>query len=182
MPRKIIPRDDAPAPTPVVEEISIPQCVDVNTMIPPIGKAPPKKRKSRGITDEVWGRSKTKVLDRLESGEWEYTSPKEFAALYAILHERVYGVSPSEMNIPTERLPAISMAKRMLEKEFDNNAPMMAEFFKWVWSRESWKFKKITSQGKVFEYRITWRQQFNGKLLTDWRSTVLQHVRPARQA
>ncbi len=90
-----------------------------------------------------------------------------FVALYADLHYRVYGIVPADL-ARKERVYAASMAERALEKDFGGDRSKMADFISWAWSRESgreaWRRENKKSGG-----RITWRSQFDRKLLTEYR-------------
>src|ERR1019366_5123563 len=49
---------------------------------------------------------------------------------------------------------------------FTGDAGAMAAFFRWTWQREEWKEKNGKNDGG---WRVTPWQQFNGKILTDYR-------------
>jgi len=134
---------------------------------------PEKKRKPRAspsVGAKAWIVAVSEVNVMMVSGEWENASAVHFVALYAILHQRVYGVDVAELNVARERTIAKFAAYRMLTNEFSGNVDSMVTFIKWCWLREQ---KSVTWRRNNPErdngFRIGWKYQFNGKLLSDWR-------------
>lgn len=152
--------------------------VDVTQFVP-AGKLIDKgasKRRTPTISDKEWEIAKKEAWRRMQSANWEGAQPRVFAALYALLHERVYSVAPSELT-PQIRAYATGAAKRMLAREFDDKPEEMAVFMRWAWmreqKREAWRRENNRDGG-----RISWTLQFNGSLITDWR--LEQSRKPAR--
>jgi len=125
------------------------------------------RAKSKGVGDKPMRKAADEAEHFMRTGEWDAARPIHFVALYAHLHESVYGAAPVELG-PTERLHACGAAKRMLEKHFDHQSAEMAAFMRWAWTREKgreqWRRDNDRSGG-----RIGWSLMFNGALLTDFR-------------
>lgn len=130
-------------------------------------KRPPKRARAKTIPDAQWKRAREEALAMLKSGEWKEATPRHFAAAYALLHERVYGVEPGDLT-PTTRLMAAGLAARMLDKEFDADKGALAGFLLWTWKREEGREKWRRENGREGG-RITPRLQFNGAIVTDFR-------------
>jgi hypothetical protein len=134
-------------------------------------KTTAEKRASKTIGDAAFGRAISQTREMMSTGVWGPAYPRHFVALYVVLHEMVYGVTPAELG-PRPRVLAAGFAARMLEKEFDDDPGKMAAYVKWVWTREKdreeWRRKNGRDSG-----RIGWRLMFGPALLTDWRRSVL---------
>src|SRR5208282_5697737 len=126
-----------------------------------------KKPRSKTISDSVFAKVRLGVERMIKSGDWSSATPRDFVALYAMLHNRVYGVEPEELT-SSARLYAASLARKLLDRSFGGDPWEFADFIRWVWireeSREKWRQQNSVSGG-----RIHWRLQFNGALVTDWR-------------
>jgi hypothetical protein len=126
---------------------------------------PPKK--TRTISDSVFAKVRRDVEAMIVSGDWSEATPRDFVALYAMLHNRVYGVEPEDLT-STTRLHAAAAARRLLDRSFGGDPGEFASFIRWVWireeSREKWRVQNNISGG-----RVSWYKQFNGALVTDWR-------------
>ncbi len=122
---------------------------------------------SKTIGDGRFGKITAEAVRRMRSGEWEGAGTLAFVALYAHLHEGVYGCAPADLD-PRTRLAATNMARRMLDREFDEDPAALAEFMRWCWKREAanekWR-RENARDGR----RISWRLQFSSSLLTDYR-------------
>ena len=124
-----------------------------------------KKRTPPSISDKVWDALKEEARAFAQSGTWEGASPRHFVALYDQMHEKVYGVACAELD-KSARFFVSCKAKTMLDQQFTGDAGAMAAFFRWTWQREEWKEKNGKNDGG---WRVTPWQQFNGKILTDYR-------------
>lgn len=128
---------------------------------------PDKKRRSKTISDSVFARVRVGVERMIKSGDWSDATPRDFVALYAMLHNRVYGVEPEDLTSST-RLYAASLAHKLLDRSFGGDQGEFAGFIRWVWIREEGR-EKWRRQNNVSGGRISWRLQFNGALVADWR-------------
>ena len=131
------------------------------------GSSRGEKRDRKTITDGRFDKAVREAEAMMRGGDWADAKPLHFVALYVVLHEGVYGVSPGELG-PQQRLQACGFAHRLLKHEFDEEPAAMAAFVRWTWQREKereqWRRANARSGG-----RIGWRLQFSGTLLTDYR-------------
>ena len=130
----------------------------------------PKKRKSRSVGPSKWDKAVASAGERRASGEWEGAEPIEFVALYAALHEHVYGVVPGELT-SSGRFQATMMATRLLRDEFAGDASALAEMIRWTWARER-KNEQWRRQNKQQGKRIGPGFQFSGASITNWKLGV----------
>ncbi len=92
---------------------------------------------------------------------------RELVGLYAVLHEKVYGVAPAEL--VRDWMLVVTATRRMLKQEFEGRPPRMVAFIRWVWSREAKREAKRRQNG-ADSSRIGWRLQFQSQsMLTDYR-------------
>jgi hypothetical protein len=99
---------------------------------------------------------------------WNEFNPKLFVALYAWLHTQVYNVNPANEVSGKSGLGARTLARNMLEKEFDNNCEEMLVFMRWVWFRERERERWRLENSKVGG-RISWQYQFSARLLNEYK-------------
>lgn len=140
-----------------------------------IGPPKPKKKRTSGsIGPKVWNVAQSEVIDMMTEGDWEKAGPLHFVALYAVLHKRIYGIEPAELNVSKERQYAMYAAGRMYSNEFNTDASAMVQFMKWCWVKEqsSLKWRRANPE-RDNGFRIGWKYQFNGKLLSDWRMQMV---------
>lgn len=134
-----------------------------------LGEPPSEKRiRAKTISDSAFARATREATEMIHGAlAWDEAAPRHFVALYAILHERVYGVAPCDLT-PVGRLHAAGMAARLLEKQFGGERVELYEFVCWTWKREEkrekWRAEKGCEGG-----RIGPRLQFSGALLADYR-------------
>lgn len=129
---------------------------------------PPKEKVKRStISNRVWMQVLVETQDRIKTGNWDAAIGREFVALFSILHTHVYKVEPADL-IAASRYQASGAASQMLKRTFDFDGWEMADFIRWTWMREAgrekWRLSNNVSGG-----RVSWRLQFSGALLTDWR-------------
>jgi len=111
--------------------------------------------------------------ERLEARRWDGAEPRVLVGLYAVLHESVYGVEPTE--VLGDAFPGACSAAGKLTREVGDVARVV-EFLRWTWSRER-RREKARAPGEGF--RIGWRLQFCARsLLTDWKVDVVRSARP----
>jgi len=130
-----------------------------------------KKKKRAGI----WNRAvvREEVSSFIASREWNDAHPRHFVELYSRLHFDVYGVEPLEMKATKMCMAAASLAAKALRDHFDGDANLLADFMRWVWSRQSAEEKKRRAGAKDGDFRVTWRYQWSPKLVTDYRRSLL---------
>lgn len=136
-----------------------------------------KTRAERGLFTRAKFTTRAKEVEAMrQSGEWENATAQHFVALYAILHNLVYGIEPLELN-DTTRTKAVILASQCLKKHFTGDSSQMAMFMGYVWtkekSREKWRRDNQREGG-----RIGWYLQFNGTLITDWITNARRKGQP----
>jgi hypothetical protein len=146
-----------------------PKALDLEDWANSDARGRPKKDKQRPktIAASVFDRTLVETRERMRTAEWEDAGARHLVALYAILHEKIYGVEAAELG-PQERYTATLRAGLMLKNEFDGDIEEAVAFFRWAWqreaSREKWRRENNRSGG-----RIGIRLMFSGQLLTDYR-------------
>jgi hypothetical protein len=125
------------------------------------------RSRGRGMSSESMARASREMSRMVASGDWTGAVGKHFVALLAFLHLRIYGIECADLG-PTERMHASGAATRMLEREFGGDANAMAEFVRWCWQREQ-RTEKWRRENRRSGRRLSWRLQFGGQLLTDFR-------------
>jgi len=125
----------------------------------------PANGSAKGMIDRARGE-----LDGLAEGGWERALPRHLVALYARLHEEVYGVAPADVEQRRAFLAACSAAGKLLREEFGGEGRAAIEFMRWAWRRERAGVRRRHARGESSDWRVTWQQQFvSRRLLTDYR-------------
>lgn len=105
---------------------------------------------------------------RARSGEWEDAKAATLVGLYALCHQMVYGVVPSELKQVGLFRAATRMAKRMMHEYFDDDPSQVVELIRWSWERE--KRKNTWAQSHAIDRnRLSWKWQFAASMETDYR-------------
>lgn len=131
------------------------------------GKPKGEKRNTKSIATAQFDRARVEVEAMMKSGEWEGTSARHLVALYALMHERVYGVAAAELG-PKERYTSCLRAGTLVKREFGGDYVEAVEFMRWAWTREKSREKWRRENGKDGG-RIGPGLMFGGALLTDYR-------------
>lgn len=126
-----------------------------------------RARKPKPRPDAV-ARAVEEAEGRIKAKDWSGASAVTLVGLYAHLHQGVYGVAPEEL--ADDWLPALSSAKRCLQKDFDGDVAAARDFVRWSWQRE----KRSRKRNPDSDFRMGWRYQFSRRLLTDFRVAVNQ--------
>lgn len=119
----------------------------------------PVKRKPAGGPALI-AKTILEVTEIHTSREWHRAQPRHFVALYAWLHEQVYGVKPVELE--KEWAGAVSAARALLKNEFAEDPTRMMTFMQWVWALERIAEKKRDASNT---FRIGWKWQFVSRAL-----------------
>jgi hypothetical protein len=139
-------------------------------MIAFVGADKPKAKK--GARDAAgMARAMDSAKARLEEGavDWEDATASEVVGLYALLHERVYGVSPDDL--ADKWRWAVAAAKRLAD-ELGGTKNVVA-FLQFTWKRERAAEAKANGTGHV-RRRVTWRYQFAERfLLVDFKRAIV---------
>lgn len=95
-------------------------------------------------------------------------APRHLVALYAKLHESVYGARPEELVDGKSFFAATSAAEKLVRVDFAGDMDAALDFLRWAWRREQRREPTRREQGGGS--RIGWRFQFAARvLLTDYR-------------
>lgn len=122
---------------------------------------------ARGVVEEA--------RERMEVNRWEDADARHLVGLYVLLHERVYGVEPTE--VLGDGWPGAVSAAGKLARELEG-VERAVEFLRWTWMRERAREKKREPGSGS---RIGWRLQFAARsLVTDWKVDVVRGDRAAR--
>lgn len=96
----------------------------------------------------------------------------EIVYVYAVLHERVYGVLPLELRSEMGR--ASAAVANVIKNEFGGDPAGVIEFLRWTWARERDAFARREPENT---FRISWRYQFGRRLMTDYRIALSRRGR-----
>lgn len=102
------------------------------------------------------------------AGEWGAAKPRHFVALWLMCHEMVYHVSAMGDLRGLGWKSAVKAAATMLRSEFAD-PDEMATYIRWTWVREERKEQWCKERGYDRHRRLTWREQFGGEAVADWR-------------
>lgn len=133
---------------------------------------PKKPRALRGLGDAAHSTACGEASEAIARSDFSLFLPRHFVALYDLLHQRVYGLAPSEL-VPKTRTIAAGMAKRLLDREFEGDRGEMAQYMRWVFNREAGRHAWRVREGKPLT-RIGFGFCFGGALVTDWRLALTQ--------
>lgn len=128
-------------------------------------KSVPKSR-TRGVSNVQWDKAVDETAAMMTSGEWDGAKPLHFVTLFAGLHAKVYGFPP-DMNQDQRRMATFS-ATAMLRTHFDGNSARIADYLRWVWTREQGREKWRKENGRDGG-ALRWQLVFSNALLADYR-------------
>lgn len=109
---------------------------------------------------------------RINNRDWAGAMPEVFVALYVSLHSEVYKVAPTFK--PGEKGRAVDAAKEALREHFGGDGDGLADYMRWVWSRQAAEEKKRRAGAKDGSFRVTWKYQWSPTLITDYRVASLR--------
>lgn len=132
-------------------------------------KPKPQRRKGIPKTREATiEKSRIRMREMAESGDWSEAVSAHLVALYEFLHTCVYQVAPLELDTKSWALASLA-AGRLVDKFFANDYGDAAAFLRWTWHRESER-EQYRRQHHRDGARISWRLQFCAALVTDYRT------------
>ena len=136
----------------------------------PDGSMAPRERKKspKTIAASVFDRARVEVEEMMRSGEWAGVGARHLVALYAVMHERVYGVEAIELG-PTERYNASMMAAGLVKRAFAGSYVDAVAYMRWAWEREEGRLDWLRSKNRELGRRIGTKLMFGGSLVTDYR-------------
>lgn len=111
-----------------------------------------------------------------EARAWSTAAGRQFVGLYSLLHERVYGVRPDELDSPAF-FAAVAAAERAIRTL--GIPDKVFEFVRWTWRREEAREQKRRDQSDGNAFRIGWRLQFSPSMVTDFR-VAQERARPKK--
>lgn len=130
------------------------------------GNDKPKRKQSKGPRACVRQHAAARELANsfIQSKTWASAPPAAIIGLYSLLHTRVYGVMPAELDGP-DYMPAVQAAKRAC-----NELTTLGtyELLRWTWRDEEQRDKK-RRESNAPSTRIGWRLQFHASKITDFR-------------
>lgn len=134
---------------------------------PAVARLERPRRSFRGSSTAAVDRAKEETARFLDAGDWSQARGTHLVALYAWLHEKVYGVETAELD-GKSWAAAASMAQRMVDSYFDRSFEKAVAFMHWTWRREQERDKWARANGRS-RGRVGWRLQFSGTIVTDYR-------------
>ncbi len=126
--------------------------------------------RAKTISNSAFEKAERETDRMMASGEWDDAMPRHFVCLYAMLHERVYGVSADDLT-GTTRVYAAGLASKLLASHFGGDPCALAEFIRWSWQREKSREEWRRANG-VEGRRMHWRWQFGLSMVTDYRRVL----------
>jgi len=107
---------------------------------------------------------KAAVAEMIATCEWDDdVDALHFSAVYDVMHEKVYGVTPTDAGPKTD-----AAAAALIDAEFGGNVMAAVEFAIWLWNRET-KRERWRREEKQPGKRITWQWFFSANAVTDYR-------------
>ncbi len=138
-----------------------------------------KKRKRRPADARKTLEAATKELDDVLAKR-KAAEPRHLVALYAKMHETVYGVAPEELTRPDEQMAATSAARALVAQCFGGKYDDAIAFMRWVWQEQRRRTARRRANGET-PFRVGWRLQFASRtLVTDYRAAMFEQTRRAR--
>lgn len=112
---------------------------------------------------------------RAASGDWETAKGSTLVGLYALCHQMIYGVVPSELMQDSVFRIAAKLAAKQMHELFRDDPTEVAAFVRWAWERE--KGRVAWAQSKSIDRnRMGWKAQFSRAMETDYRVSRTQRA------
>lgn len=125
-----------------------------------------KPRRPRTVPDKLFADARERARAMVEANDWVAARAVDFVALFAAMHERVYGVTLVISS--KDRFLAACMAAALQREQFDGDPTRLADFVWWTWrrerEREAWRRENNRPTTP-----ISWRLQFGLRLINDYR-------------
>ena len=136
-----------------------------------VEQLPKRRPRPQWSAAKLLERSSEEVAVMRKTCEWTGAKGRHLVALYAWLHNEIYGVGAEELGDRNALFAASNAAERMVRDAFGGDTKRAVQFIAWAWARERMREKA----GKVSSYRITWRFMFASRsLLTDYRVELVR--------
>lgn len=130
-------------------------------------KAKAKRSYATTVPDGKWAKAVAVATERARAGDWSESTPLDYVALFAVLHESVYGVAPGGFG-PPERHRACGLAAVLLKRDFAGDVAGLVEFMRWAWARERKREAERRAKGVTAGWNINFRLMFGGVLVNDY--------------
>lgn len=105
-----------------------------------------------------------------EEDPWGTAQAGTFVGVYAVCHEKVYGVLPEELRELSTFRMAHAAAKKMLLDDFGDDPEDFLVFIRWCWVDEKRQYEKAMARDEAgLRRRIGWRLQFSSTKLVDFK-------------
>lgn len=136
------------------------------------GRPPPRQGKAPKISPARIAKFLADVGEFMAEGDWSTASEGHYVALYVVLHHKVYGLKPAELDDGAQYFQAMRAAKAFYAST--SLAPDdMVDFLRWTWAREEGRERWRRDNAKDGQ-RVGWRLQFGGAMLSDYRVDKLR--------
>lgn len=149
----------------MIEPKSATRAKSIAEWAPPKAKAPKRPPETSKAARGRYAEEAERM--RLE-GDWAGLRAGHAVALYVALHERTYGVRPTELDHGREFAVAAFAVGRLLRGEFDGDVGRFLNYFGWAWhregEREAWRRENGREGG-----RMGWRLCFSASLVSEHR-------------
>jgi hypothetical protein len=130
-------------------------------------RAPPRASRRYVPMWEQIERARAEMPPMARSGDWAAATGLHLVALYAQLHQEVYGFEPLELDKKAWAMAA-KVAARTTERFFESDYGACVAFIQWGWrreaEREAWRKANNRDGG-----RIGWRLQWSAAFVSDYR-------------
>ncbi len=112
------------------------------------------------------------ILDaegRAKSGEWHDARAHAVVGLFAMMHRKVYGGLPLDLE-QAENFRIATRAANAIVKRVDDDVVEVIEMMKWKWSSEAGRLKWFQEREMELRSPINWRIMFSLSMLTNYRT------------
>ncbi len=155
-------------PKPAVQSVAMEEFIGTK-------KAKPKAK--RGKSTAGMDKAIVEAGIFLETGEWEPGhDARQIVGLYAVLHEKVYGVAPEELE--GAWMAAVSAATRLID---ELGKVAVVAFLRFTWKSERAAEKRAEGTG-VTRRRVGWYLQFvHRALVVDFKRAMVATRKVAKR-
>lgn len=130
------------------------------------GGNPGKRRRAASRADRA--RAMDSARARVDRDAWGGVTDSEVVALFALIHEDVYGVAEAELESGKVWSQATLAVWRFRTEQFGGDGAAVVDYLRWLGAREKGREAWRRDNGKSGA-RVSWRAAFSRALLTDYR-------------
>lgn len=175
------PRAKAPPVNPVYAEAEGGvQSMGVEDFVRPAARAKERRNKALGQHGKIKraAQKARELLDEANKAEdpavvWDQGNATAMLGLYAVLHEKVYGVFPGSVT-DGEFEVASRAAGLMCKQNFRGSWYEVVKFMRWVWQREAGREAERVRRGQTEARNIRPKLMFSRYLLEDYESALVR--------